>query len=1188
VCKRKQKGHLILFPGPTFNEPPAPASPREQSLLRRNTRAWEWVCALFCLIAMAGCAGLVSQSLPAPSGTGQLSVSPGSVDFGNVEVGTASTQTVTFSNAGSGSLTISQAAVSGAGFTMAGQTYPLTLSAGQSSSINVQFAPTDTSSTIGSVSLLSSATTLTTSVTLKGTGVKHQLSITPSSVSFGNVAVGTASAQTVTLTNSGTASLSISQGSVTGAGFGMSGLTFPLSLAPGQSSTFNAQFAPTAPGSASGSVSISSNARNSPAVVSLAGSGMLAALSPNPSTFNFGNVLVGSSGTQTITLSNSGTASVTISAASASGAGFSIAGLSVPATLNAGQAASFTASFAPASAASFTGSVSITSDAPGSPLTIPLSGTGTAAQPQLTINPATVNFGSVNVGATAIQMVSLTNSGSAALTISQATGSGTGFSLSGLSLPQTINVGSSISFTAQFLPASTGSASGNIAISSNAPGSPAAVALSGTGVQGTLTANPSSFNFGNVLVGGNGTQTFTLSNSGTASVTISAASVLGTGFSITGLSVPLTLAAGQNTTFSAQFTPSATGSASGSVSITSNAPGSPLTIALSGTGVQPTLSVTPTSVSFGSVVTGNNTSQTIILKNSGTASLTISQATVSGTGFTITGLTVPATIAAGGSTTFSAAFAPTTAGSATGSVSLVSNAPGSPFAIALSGTGVAATLLLGANPTSLSLGNVNVGGNGSSSVTLTNTGNSNVNISSVTVSGAGFSASGVTSSTTLTPNQTVTLSVAFAPASAGSVTGSVSVASNATNSPVMIALSGTGVQGALIANPSSFNFGNVLVGGNGTQTFTLSNSGTASVTISAASASGTGFSITGLSVPLTLAAGQSTTFGGQFAPSATGSASGSVSITSNAPGSPLPIALSGTGVQPQLAAIPSSASFGSVVTGTSNSQTIKLSNGGTASVTISQATVSGSGFSLTGITVPLTIAAGSSATFNVGFTPSAAGSVTGAVSLVSNAPNSPLAIALSGTGVTATFLLTANPTSLSFGSVNLGSNSLLSASLTNTGNSNVTISSLTISGAGFSASGVTSGTTLTPNQAVTLSVTFAPASAGSLTGSVSVVSNATNSPATIALSGTGVQLIAHSAALSWTASTSVVTGYNIYRGTVSGGPYAKLNSSLIALTTYTDSTVQSGQTYFYIVTAVDASNVESAYSNEISAIIPFP
>src|SRR5258707_10944609 len=141
----------------------------------------------------------------------------------------------------------------------------------------------------------------------------------------------------VTLTSSGTADLNISQGGVIGAGFGMSGLTFPFSLAPGQSSTFNAQFAPTAAGSASGSVSISSNAYKTPTVASLTGSGTLAALSPNPSSFNFGNVLAGSSGTQTITLSNSGTASITISAASASGTGFSITGLSVPLTLAPGQ-----------------------------------------------------------------------------------------------------------------------------------------------------------------------------------------------------------------------------------------------------------------------------------------------------------------------------------------------------------------------------------------------------------------------------------------------------------------------------------------------------------------------------------------------------------------------------------------------------------------------------------------------------------------------------------------------------------------------------------------------------------------------------------------------------------------------------------------------------------------------------------
>jgi len=74
--------------------------------------------------------------------------------------------------------------------------------------------------------------------------------------------------------------------------------------------------------------------------------------------------------------------------------------------------------------------------------------------------------------------------------------------------------------------------------------------------------------------------------------------------------------------------------------------------------------------------------------------------------------------------------------------------------------------------------------------------------------------------------------------------------------------------------------------------------------------------------------------------------------------------------------------------------------------------------------------------------------------------------------------------------------------------------------------------------------------------------------------------------LGWTASTSTVSGYNVYRGTVSGGPYTKINSALVTTTTNTDSTVLSGLTYFYVVTALDSNNAESAYSNEVSATIP--
>ena len=76
--------------------------------------------------------------------------------------------------------------------------------------------------------------------------------------------------------------------------------------------------------------------------------------------------------------------------------------------------------------------------------------------------------------------------------------------------------------------------------------------------------------------------------------------------------------------------------------------------------------------------------------------------------------------------------------------------------------------------------------------------------------------------------------------------------------------------------------------------------------------------------------------------------------------------------------------------------------------------------------------------------------------------------------------------------------------------------------------------------------------------------------------------------LSWTASTSTVVGYNIYRGTVSGGPYVKLNATAVSGTSYTDTGVVAGQLYYYVVTAVDSSGVESVYSNQASATIPTP
>jgi hypothetical protein len=152
----------------------------------------------------------------------------------------------------------------------------------------------------------------------------------------------------------------------------------------------------------------------------------------------------------------------------------------------------------------------------------------------------------------------------------------------------------------------------------------------------------------------------------------------------------------------------------------------------------------------------------------------------------------------------------------------------------------------------------------------------------------------------------------------------------------------------------------------------------------------------------------------------------------------------------------------------------------------------------------------------------------------------------------------------------------------------VTVFSVSTTGAGFSVTGLTFPFTIAAGASRSVSIRFAPQSSGAVTGSAAFTSSATNSPTTIALSGTGTAPVQHFVDLSWNASTSVVVGYNVYRSTTSGGPYTKLNSALVPTTAYTDSSVQSGLTYFYVVTAVDSGGRESFNSNQTTAAIPSP
>src|SRR6202789_2002487 len=274
---------------------------------------------ILAIVGLSSCAGYTSSGKTSPSnpGAGILSPSVASVSFGSIAVGNTATQSLTVTNTGLGTVTISGATLTGAGFTVIGGNPSGTIAVGQSSTIQIQFAPTSGGAITGSLTVLSDASNSPLAIAITGTGTQTGLTLAPSALTFGNVVVGQSGTQSVKLTNSGTSNLTINMATVAGTGFGISGPSLPTTLNAGQSLSFNAQFAPTVAGAESGSITFTDKAPGSPRVLSLGGMGGAtnSTLAANPGSEAFGNVATGSNSQKTITLTKNGKASAAITAA---------------------------------------------------------------------------------------------------------------------------------------------------------------------------------------------------------------------------------------------------------------------------------------------------------------------------------------------------------------------------------------------------------------------------------------------------------------------------------------------------------------------------------------------------------------------------------------------------------------------------------------------------------------------------------------------------------------------------------------------------------------------------------------------------------------------------------------------------------------------------------------------------------
>jgi hypothetical protein len=622
------------------------------------------------------------QYISLTGSTSTVGLSASNLAFGNQQVGVASsTQPLTVTNNGTTALTISAINASGA-FSQTNDCTTAPLQPTTNCVVNATFTPTAPGSSVGALTIIDNAPGSPQVVLLTGTGTPGpSVSLSETNLTFGPQNVGTTSpAQPVTLTNTGGAPLEITGIAATG-DFAQTN-TCPSTLAAGASCTINVTFTPTAAGNRYGTVTIADNAANSPQTIILGGSGLGPLVSLSETNLTFGPQNVGTtSPAQPVTLTNTGSAPLEITGIAATG-DFAQTN-TCPSTLAAGASCTINVTFTPTAAGNRYGTVTIADNAANSPQTIILGGSGLG--PLVSLSETNLTFGPQNVGTTSpAQPVTLTNTGSAPLEITGI--AATGDFAQTNTCPSTLAAGASCTINVTFTPTAAGNRYGTVAIADNAANSPQTIILGGSGLGPLVSLSETNLTFAPQNVGTTSpAQAVTLANTGSAPLEITGIAATGD-FAQTN-TCPSTLAAGASCTINVTFTPTAVGNRYGNVTIADSAANSPQTIILAGTGLAaPAVSLSASSLTFGAQAAGTTSAaQTLTLTSSGTAALTINSIVITGD-FSQTN-TCPQSLAAGAACTISVFFAPTVAGTRTGTLTITDNGPTSPQVVSLGGSG---------------------------------------------------------------------------------------------------------------------------------------------------------------------------------------------------------------------------------------------------------------------------------------------------------------------------------------------------------------------------------------------------------------------------------------------------------------------------------------------------------------------
>lgn len=945
----------------------------------------------------------VSSSNDGSGGSGSqvpaavLSPTPSNQSFGSVVVGQASSVlSVSFTNTGTLPAQTGTASPS-AEYSVSNECNSVMLAPGQACTVQVRFTPVSVKNFApGSVTLSysfegSTGTPLAqANFTAIGAPVPiqyaPQLIVSASTVNFGNVVLGQTSSRSVVLTNAGNLSASLTYSDLPAAVLG--GGTCTSVLAAGESCTLELAFSPTQPSTTSSVLLINANEGASFASVSLNGTGAHSfSFEPSATSLSFAP---GGPDSQSLSLLNTGTGELSAAAISVEGPGLSAAHSCT--IVPAGQSCTVTVTRTSSAPGTITGAVHA-SFAGTSVLDIPV--VSSTVGSVLAVTPsASQDFGNVVVGNSSGALTYfITNTGNEAAALLVGTPSHATVSQGG-TCTGVLGAAQSCQLTLTFSPTSHGAVSGVITLEDSAPNRDFAGSLVlgyagfGQGVPLLQAAMPGGGVFVPVAVGASVTKTLSLTNPGT--LALSGLEITKTGSTAFAVSSQCadTLAPGATCTAEVVFTARGIGQDGAVLNVTS-ASGPSSSIPIYGTGQSVALSVDADTQTFGNVDIGTSVTRTYTLTNSGNISGAV---IVGGVSAPVTQAgTCSGSLAAGASCTVTLTYAPTD--TATLNTSLNVSVGDQSVTMFYSGTGVAIPSMT-VSTYNLMLGNVATGANAAASVSVYNAGNVPLTAPVVSSTGAAFS---VTHNcpATLAVGASCQATAAFAPTAPMTYNGSVSVAYSAAPAQTIL-LSGTGQAAVLSADAPIQAFGSVALGSTTSLITTLTNNGNISAALNYSAVSAP-FSRSGTCSPA-LAAGASCTVVLTYTPTAAITSSGALTVS--ATGTSTSVSYSGTGqANPTFSLSISSLAFGSVMLPSSSSQVVTITNTGNVPLSSFSSAVSGSGFTRA-TTCSTSLSVGSSCAITGTFSPTAAQSYTGTVS-VGFAETASQAITLTGSGYVA-------------------------------------------------------------------------------------------------------------------------------------------------------------------------------------------